>query len=290
FHFTLHAFGINLYHDWFYRWDYLAPRSSNGFRNKTPFSARILNHNTVVVDFKEPDQSVIKFSQVKPELQGVEFSELTRSGEMQLVSAKGEIYKGVVQKRTLAVTKEYVIDVFEIVSASPHNYDYVIHSYGKAAYPDLKAWKPYPKINDEYGLDKIDQKSRLDNNVWIASAQNVGWDKDVVVIFRNKEGVGSYTTLLEQKGTQVISANLPVKVEGLGWDESVKNQELPERKPMFIARRNAASTTYYALHQPYQNNEKRYQFKRDGYNLIVSGEMFTDTYNYLSGSYARKKK
>ena len=291
FHFTLHAFGMNLYHDWFYKWDYLAPRASNGFRNKTPFSALILNHNTVVVDFREPDRSVIKVEQEKPEIKGVAFSDLTYSGEMQLVSAKGEIYKGVVQKRTLAVTKDYVIDVFEIVSASPHNYDYVIHSYGKADYPELKAWKPYSQINDEYKLDKIDQKSNLENNVWIASAKIALCNKNVIVNFKNNDSIGSYTTLLQQKGNQIIAGSTPVKIEGVGLDESLNTyQEIPERKPMFIARRNATSTTYFALHQPYKNNAKRHQFRRDGYNLIVSGEKFTDTYNYKTGSYHRINK
>ena len=290
FHFTLHAFGVNLYHDWFYKWDYLAPRASNGFRNKTPFSALIMNHNTVVVDFKEPDKSVIKFAQTRHEMPGVEFSEIKHTGDMQVISAKGEIYKGVIQQRTFAITKEYVIDIFEITSATPHNYDYIIHSYGNAEYPAIKSWNPYSQINEEYKLDKIDQKSNLVNNVWIASAQKSDANKDIIVNFKNNESTGSFTTILKQEGTQVISGSTPVKIEGVGWDESLKIQGLPERKPIFIARRNAISTTYFALHQPYKNSTERYQFRRVGNVLIVSGKKFTDTYNFLTGNYLRDVK
>ena len=43
----------------------------------------------------------------------------------------GGAYRGVYQRRTLGVTKEYVVDMFDMRSREQHIYDYVLHSFGR---------------------------------------------------------------------------------------------------------------------------------------------------------------
>lgn len=250
FHFTLNVRGSNRYHDWYYKWDYLAPRKSNDYRNKTPFSASVLNHNTVTVDFSEPDMSVIKYAQNSVEIPGVKFSNISESNGMKIISARGEIYRGVIQTRTLGITADYVLDIFELTSESVHNYDYVLHSPGKLSWNKSYSWIPYEKINMEYKLNKIDEKSASPDNLWITESKRVTTNGAIAAEFEFEDGLKMTTYVLPEQNTELIDARVPVKIDGEGWDQSVLKYKdyFPLRKPMLIIRRRTGSTKFIALH------------------------------------------
>ena len=46
---------------------------------------------------------------------------------MKTISLEGSIYSGVNQRRTLGLTDDYLIDIFECISDDIHTYDYMLH-------------------------------------------------------------------------------------------------------------------------------------------------------------------
>ncbi|MBE5032786.1 alginate lyase family protein [Gallalistipes aquisgranensis] len=278
FNLTINAYGKNIYKDWFLRWDYLAPRASNGYRNATPLSPRIIGHNTVSVDFAEPT------------VFDVQFSDITRRDGMQIVSAAGEVYKGVRQKRTIGVTKEYVIDIFTLESDQEHNYDYALHSVGKASYSGVGIWQEYMQLNDEYRMGKIDKQATRPNNVWFSAVRRAQAKKDVVADMVDTDGIGMVAILLNDTGTEVIAAETPYFVSIRGWDDISPKATIPERKPMTVFRRQGKNAEFCVLHQPYRDKVSRLKFSRKGNLFVVEGDAFTDTFNIESLEYHRKNR
>lgn len=279
FHFTLNAFGKNIYPDWFYRWDYLAPRSADGYANQTPFSTRMLGHNTVIADFTEPSRKNIVYSQI------------VRDGGAQVFSASGEIYDGIRQQRTFVMAPEYVIDIFQVQSETPHTYDYVLHSFGSATYDGVAGWRPYPAINDDYGLEPIDSRVGGPESRWIGGARKAAVADNVTVRFLDRDGIGCYTSVVQTGDSEVIAGAVPYYIAPTpkGWKDTPRMKGMPRRKPMFILRRKACNTTFYALHQPFRKGGPRFGFSLDGNRLVVRGDRFTDTYDLGTGRYEREK-
>lgn len=275
FHFTLNAFGKNIYTDWFYRWDYLAPRLSNGYSNQTPISTRAVAHNTVVVDCSEPTSSDMRFSDIR------------RMGGMQIFTADGQVYDGVQHKRTFGVTREYIMDIFEISSQEIHTYDYIIHAQGQATYKGVGAWSEYSRINTDYKMSPIDKRSSRDDNIWFADANKATTKEILTADFMGNDGTGARTKILNNSSSEVIAAGVPYYISPQGWDDVASVIDMPQRKPVMIVRREAKSTTFFALHQPCDNKTKELNFYQDEDLLIVSGATFTDNYNLKTGSYYR---
>ncbi len=279
FNLTVNAFGKNVYKDWFVRWDYLAPRASNGRRNSTPLSPRTIGHNTVTVDF---DNHKV--------FNNVRFSELTRHEGFQTISVSGEVYKGVQQCRRIGVTDEYVVDIFTLSSDKEHNFDYALHSIGKAEYSGTGSWKEYMQFNEEYRMGPIDSTAKRPNNVWFLNARLAKAKKDVVVNMQNTDGVGVIATVLSAPGTEVISAGTPYFVSVRGWDDISPKATIPERKPFTVIRRKGTDAEFCVLHQPYRDEVSMLRMSRRGDVLTIEGKDFSDTFNIRTLEYARKQK
>lgn len=285
FNITINAFDKNIYNDWFLRWDYLCPRP--GRANATPMTQRIINHNTVTVDCKEPDHSLVNYPQKSPERADATFSPIKRSAQMQIISCSGEIYQGVAQKRTIGVTEQYVIDIFEMKSSQPHTYDYNLHALGQASYSGVGQWSDYAVLRDEYKLGVIDGKStQKPNNQWLTDTRAAEGKSDIKIDFIDSDNIGGYTTILHQEGTQVISTKLPFFISTEGWDKTTDSQ----LRPMSIVRRKAASTVFYAMHQPYKGSREVLSFEKQGDKLVVRGDKFVDTYDIKTQTFTRKLK
>lgn len=293
FHFTLYAYHKNILNDWFWEGDYLAPRAGDGYSNATPMSTQLLGHNTVVVDCEPPLISLHHYSKRNQEVQGASLSEIEHKNGMQLFTAEGDVYKGVTHKRTFGVTREYVLDIFEISSDTEHNYDYTLHSLGKVTFMGTDKFSEYPQINDQYKLAPIDKRSKREDNVWLWNAKRASVVSDVNADFIDTDDIGCFTTLLNNASGEIITAELPLMVLGSGWDSTkslTQKYGINDRKPMFIMRRRAMSTTFFALHQPYKKGADRLKFSKEDNRLIVSGCDFTDYYDLKTGEYKRHRK
>ncbi len=84
------------------------------------FNRTVWAHNTVVVDQK--DQEPI----TRP-LQATSFKDLPGFRTVTMVDADGRLYPGVGMSRSVAVTDDYCLDVYEVDSQSEHTYDWLVH-------------------------------------------------------------------------------------------------------------------------------------------------------------------
>ncbi len=278
-HIKLDAFGKSIYTDWHHGYDYISPRATNNYANQTPISPKVLSHNTIAVDGGEPKNS------------NITFSELDRTSEgAQIVVATGTPYDGVVSTRTLCLTGEYLLDIYEVESSEPHTYDFILNSLGTLSAEGVGESFEYRGINDFYNLQPIDKWSKRERNEWIADARKAEVEEPTVTLtFRDSDGIGATATSICEEPTEFISGGLPLSISKFVWDtSSVGIAGMPERKPLAILRRECSSTTFYTLHCPFKDYRREVTFSRDGDILTITGEEFTDSFNLVTREYLRR--
>ncbi len=269
---TLNAFGKYLYNDWYLYWDYLCPRP--GRANMTPYSARAIAHNTVSVDFCEPGPAEGK----------VQWSEIRRESGVQILSLSGSVFEGVQQSRTLCVTPDYVVDVFELQSDTDHNYDWFLHSRGSASYLGLKKWKSYPTLNKEYGFGPVDTAAtQRPHNEWLLEPKVATNQKgEFSVLFSDTDGLSVKSTIFVARGAKVLDTATPFYVNLGGWDKPLPDG-MPERNPMTVLRQEGKNVSFIAVHQPLKEGVKELKVSLKGGVLTVQGEGFKDEYETVPG-------
>lgn len=273
----VNAFSKQFYFDNFVNWDYLAPRKSRNYRNATPFTSKLIAHNSVTIDFKEPDKSVIKLERKEAEIPGAKFSKIHNSGPMQILTTSGSIYSGVEEIRTVGVTKEYVLDIFQCISSQTHNYDYSLHSFGTLLFDDNLTLNSYNLLNQEYELLKIDKTAKRKNNAWFINTYQGSSDSTIKAIFMDTDTLGMCVLMVGEKNTKLLKTQVPYYVSGNGWDE-ILPAELPERKPMLIVRRNCDTAQFVALHIPFKEKAPEYRLSQTSDKIIIQAPNFTDEY------------
>lgn len=277
-HIRMSAFGRSIYTDWQHGYDYISPRAANNYANQTPISPRVLSHNTVAVDGGEPTNNNITFSEIDRPSEGV-----------QVVVAKGSPYDGVESTRTICLTKEYVLDIFDVESSTPHIYDFVLNSLGTLSAQGVGESFECHGLNEFYNLQPIDKWSKRERNEWIADARKADVVADnVVLTFRDSDGIGAVATSICEEPTEFISAGLPYYISKFQWDKSDGVVGMPERKPLGILRRECSSTSFYTIHCPFKEYRREVTFSREGDILIIQSEDFTDSFNIKTHEYLRR--
>ena len=275
FHFDLIVNGKMIYLDWDIGWNYLAPRPSRGKRNKTPISHYSLGHNTVVVDKKGPDRKRYQLIQKAEEFSDIIFSDLKVSGRMKSLSLEGTIYKGVKQKRTLGLTADYLLDIFECSSNEIHTYDYILHNEGDFEFYTKIELEDYNGFNQDYKLEPIDSESKEEGNSWLRKGKKGLIHKTWQGGFIDNDGQRVRLDVGEEKGTEVFVTNTPMDV-GNGWDNTPEDIKKIS-KPMLIIRRKCKSTKFIVVHQltnldePFKviRGENKIEIKTKEYSDII---------------------
>jgi len=141
---TLHGAGRLLYPDY------------NAVQYENPavgWTRNSVAHNTVVVDAQDTRNAAPS---------GIR-SDFTPGVKFLATSASG-VFHGVEQTRALLLTPDYLLDLFHLDSPLPHTYDYLLHSFGRAApdRPDRFAatdalLKRYWRMQDPQGSARDDQ-------------------------------------------------------------------------------------------------------------------------------------
>ncbi len=280
-HIKMNAFDSKpIYTDWVHYYDYISPRKANNYADQTPLSPRVLAHNTVAVDCSEPKISNIKFSDIDRSSDGA-----------QVFSAYGTPYKGVDAKRTICLTKDYVIDVFELESDTVHTYDFILNSLGVVTGEGIAESYEYKTINEDYKLKAIDKWAKKERNAWIQDARRAKVSEDNVrVIFRDSDNIGAVATTLcdDEQPTELILANTPTYVAKMTWDGSLENSGFAQLKPLSILRRECSSTTFYTVHYPFKDVAQRVAITKEGDVLSIVGEDFVDTFDVSTNKYKRE--
>ena len=175
-------------------------------------------HNTVIVDGKGhpgigENLSLVDFERT-PEVKSATIADL-----------KGLIYPGVKMQRTVEVTDDYALDVFQVSSDEEHTYEWVFHT------------------RDDEGKTRIYggfEPTSLPDSVpwtWLRNPRSATLDRTWHADWRQGD-VRLRLTMLGMPGTEVVLCDFPKSDEF----------EAPAI-PMLIARRKAKSAVFVALYQ-----------------------------------------
>lgn len=196
------------------------------------FSSQIQNelnhyticHNTVMVD--RQNQTFIS-----KKLELVDFVNGNDVKLATIADTQGMVYPGVRMMRTVAVTSDYILDVFQVASDEEHTYDYLFHSYDDGGY-----FNPLPGDFQPAGLGSdVPWK-------WLKNVKEMAWDHDFQVTARQGE-LTARLKVLGQVGTTMILCEFP------------KNDTFEKPSvPMLMVRRHAKSTVFVTLLQAERGN------------------------------------
>lgn len=180
-------------------------------------------HNTLMVDSK-------MHQGVSENLTLVDFRRSSKVKSATIADFKGLVYLGVKLQRTVEVTDDYVLDVFQAVSEQERSFEWLFHTYddeGMTRVGDSDAWgKPTSEIPwDQLPWSWLrNVRSRQIGDTWQAD-----W-RQGEVLFR--------LTMLGHPATEVILCDFP------------RNDQFePPAIPMLIARRIGKSVVYIAVYQ-----------------------------------------
>lgn len=137
-----------------------------------------------------------------------------------------DAYPGVLMRRTVAVTEDYLIDVFDVTSDEERTYDWVYHNFG-----DLRPGLPTSPREEPLGEAHGYQHMRDITQATTAET----WSADFA-----QEGANVRLTMLGASDTEVYF--------GTGW---VNNP--PEPCPMLVARRQGQATRFISVIEPHRD-------------------------------------
>jgi hypothetical protein len=279
---VLNAFQKTIYPDWFIQWDY------SGNKYGPRYSRILLAHNTVMVDRVEPDRGGRPSGEGKPRGhdEEVAFQPLRRQGAMRSLVLKGTVYEGVRQQRKLGLTKEYLLDVFELSGEKEHTYDYLLHGFGRLSVEKVLGLAPYDGFSKDYGVGTIDPRAKSPNNVWLRPGLRGAADTDWKARFQDGDAIGSEVAVLGASGTEVFLTDTPCYVSGRGWDDPPSDGVI-RKIPLLIVRRKATSATFVLIHQPFSHVPSGLSVQRTGTKLTIAGENFADAIDIASMSFTR---
>lgn len=177
-----------------------------------------LCHNTVMVDGRSHNG-------IGRRLEVVDFINEPDLKLATVADTQGAVYPGVRMSRTVAVTPDYVLDVFQVASDEEHTYDYLFHSYDDGG---------------RFRTDEATQPLELPADVpwkWLRDARErrTGGDWSVTSL---QGDLTARFTMAGEPGTQAITCRFPSKDDFT--EPSV---------PMLIARRQAKSTFFVSALQ-----------------------------------------
>ncbi|MBP6965573.1 MAG: alginate lyase family protein [Armatimonadetes bacterium] len=190
------------------------------------FSAQIQNelnrttvcHNTLMVDGKSHQG-------VREKLSLLEFKRTPDVKTATAADLKGLVYPGVRMQRTVAVTDDYVLDVFQAASDAEHTWDWLFHAVDDDGKTEIAGdFRPFEfPAEPPWTWLRNARSARMDGR-WQAD-----WTQGDVR-FR--------LTMLGEPGTEVIECDFP------------RNDRFEAPAfPMLMARRTGKSAVYVALYQ-----------------------------------------
>ena len=175
-------------------------------------------HNTIVVDQKGPSSAT----------HPIDLLEFSQSADIALTTVgdlQGKLTPGVRLMRTVAATRDYVVDIFQAASEEPHTYEYLFHLPSSSGdFEPVDGFQPFEMPTENPWK-------------WLKNARSKGVEDDWQVDAKQ----GDLTTRLNicaASGTRAIVCQFPHKDDFTG---------VPI--PMVIARRTAKSAVFVSVLQ-----------------------------------------
>ena len=254
----MHAAGRLLYPDF----DPIQYESAN-----VNWTRSTIAHNTLVVDRGNTMNS--------PSSHRREFAP-----EVKFLATTASCYEGVLQTRVLALTREYLLDLFCADSDVPHTYDWVVHAIGRLQWEHPALYQPARDLMRDYWWVENERK-RETGQTWRADFVQQrglaipGLGRQTAAWFDDRAGVR--VTMVGEPGTAVYGGEGP---SGGPVADPLMNPE--GNIPLLLARRQAHRTVFAAVHEPYKagppaiTDVRKAAASRDAYVATVRAQKYTD--------------
>jgi len=182
--------------------------------------------------------------------------------DVKFLATTASCYPGVMQTRALALTREYLLDLFWADSELPHTYDWVLHAIGKLLLENSATYDPSSDLLQDYWW--IENELRRETaQSWRADfiQQNGlairGMGRQTDEWFNDRAAVR--VTMIAEPGTTVYGAEGPT---GGPPVDPVMNPE--GNSPLLLVRRQCRRTVFAAVHEPYKFNSPAITGARKG--------------------------
>ena len=220
------------------------------------WTASSVAHNTLVVDRGKTANAPFTYRH--------EFTP-----EVKFLATTASCYPGVLQTRALALTREYLLDLFWADSELPHTYDWVLHAIGKLQLDNSAAYEASSDLLRDYWWVENEHR-RETGESWSADfiQQNGlairGMGRQTDEWFNDRAAVR--VTMIGEPGTMVYGAEGPT---GGPPVDPVMNPE--GNSPLLLVRRQGRQTVFGVVHEPYK-------FNSPGISSVRKGEATDDAY------------
>lgn len=203
------------------------------------WTANTVAHNTLVVDQGKTANAPFTYRH--------EFTP-----EVKFLATTASCYPGVLQTRALALTREYLLDLFWADSELPHTYDWVLHAIGKLHVENPAAYRSSSDLLRDYWwieneLRRETAKSWRADFIQENGLAIRGMGRQTEEWFKDRAAVR--VTMIGEPGTTVYGAEGPT---GGPPVDPVMNPE--GNSPLLLVRRDARQTVFAAVHEPYKFN------------------------------------
>ncbi len=231
------------------------------------WTASSVAHNTLVVDRGKTANAPYKYRH-------------SFNPEVKFLATTASCYPGVLQTRALALTPEYLLDLFWADSELPHTYDWVLHAIGKLYMEHPWLYQPSSDLLQDYWWVENEQRRKTDQT-WRADfiQQNGlairGMGRQTDEWFNDRSAVR--ITMIGEPETTVYGADGP---SGGPPVDPIMNPE--GNIPMLLVRRYARRTVFAVVHEPYKNTQPNINLVRkiaeskDAYLAEIHGENYID--------------
>ena len=187
-----------------------------------------LCHNTLMVDGKN-------HSGIAENLSLLDFKRTPEVKTATIADLKGLVYPGVKLQRTVVVTDDYVLDVFQAASDEEHTYEWLFHAIDDEGKTRIHV-RGGDGVMGRWGEVSGGQWESIPWT-WLKNPRSVGIDSTWQADWHQGD-LRFRLTMLGSPGTKVTACDFP------------KNDKFESPPvPMLIVRRKAKSATFIALYQ-----------------------------------------
>jgi len=160
------------------------------------------------------------------------------------------VYPDVDQERALFLTDEYLFDVFRLEStgaaaAKPRVFDWQVLTYGDVSPTESSSWTPLDSFSDKARATK----PHVSGTRVLAAGQNA-WTVTVLHTNAPETAPGVRVSMLADADTLVLSSTPPLHPAEAKSSHSI------------LATRTAPSTTFVALHEPFNHGIASHKVER----------------------------
>lgn len=241
---------------------YQNPKSDPGYAFQ--FSRSVRSHCSVMVDGHIKVDDWGRTGSVEPQFTDECVTRQMFAPEVKFAAAQTQKrYDGVDETRALALTGEYLLDVFSCAGAKPHSYVWIIHTYGTAEPDQPPRWKPSTDLADLI-KDLTDERSlKTEGDDWAVTVRQVRPETEpensplTDAWWARKIGVRLH--VLGQPDTTAYLTSTPKpRPDARGRVESTA----PVDGVTILASRRANDAVFVAIHEPFEGDPRIQRVKR----------------------------